>query len=420
MYEYEDNGFNSYEVGESSENQHDGYKMMDEMDESYEPMDGSEGMPPVGGEEPPVEEGGEFGEMDEDAPLSPEEEQMLEEEATMQAETPPEGMPPEGEAPPPHPEGYVNDFIAPLFDGAPEGENGEPAWGLDFNVDDPANSSWTLPIPPDAVDMEGNSFTVDANFLNDIGSNTSADVPEATDNGDGTFTINSWPINEMVDNGDGTVTMQVDIGMPPPEGDMPPPEGDVAINPLTGEPMEGEGVAAEPEMGLTGKEAVNPLTGEPMEGEMPPPEGDVAINPLTGEPMEGEMPPPEGDVPPPHPDGYVNEFIAPLFDGTNGTLEYSEDGPSSWTVPCPPDAVDMEHNCFTVGSDLVGEWEGGIPPEAHPSEDGNGYVINSWPISDMVDNGDGTVTLTVDIGNPPPEGEMPPPPPPEGWEGTPV
>jgi len=122
----------------------------------------------------------------------------------------------DGDTPPPHPDGPVNEFIAPLFD------------GLNF---DGSDSTWTLPISADAVNVEDNSFVISAEHLGD----SSMLPPEATDNGDGTYTINSWPIESVTDNGDGTVTLDVDIGMPPPDGEhdhphheesMPPPPPD--------------------------------------------------------------------------------------------------------------------------------------------------------------------------------------------------
>ena len=59
--------------------------------------------------------------------------------------------------------------------------------------------------------------------------------------------------------------------------------------------------------------------------------------------------------------------------------------------------VDMTNSTFIISGDMVGEWEGGIPPEATgPDEDGN-YVIQSWPIAEVIDNGDGTVTLVLDL-----------------------
>lgn len=99
-------------------------------------------------------------------------------------------------APPPHPDGYVNEFIAPLFE------------GLEYNAEGP--SSWTLPVSADQVDLENSTFTVSAD---QVGSWEGGIPPEAKDNGDGTYTIHSWPMSGMVDNGDGTVTLEV--GIPP-------------------------------------------------------------------------------------------------------------------------------------------------------------------------------------------------------------
>jgi hypothetical protein len=95
----------------------------------------------------------------------------------------------------------------------------------------------------------------------------------------------------------------------------------------------------------------------------------------------------------------VNEFIAPLFEG----LDYNPEGPSAWTLPISADQVNVDNSTFTVSADQVGTWEGGLPPEATDNNDGT-YTIQSWPMSGMVDNGDGTVTLTVDVG------QMPVPP----------
>jgi hypothetical protein len=116
-----------------------------------------------------------------------------------------------GHIPPPHPTGYVNDFIAPLFEGAPEGADGEPAWGLDYNEADPAHSTWTLPLSPDSVNMDSSAFTIPGDMA---GTWEGGIPPEATENPDGSYTIQSWPIDNMVDNGDGTITLTVDIGPP--------------------------------------------------------------------------------------------------------------------------------------------------------------------------------------------------------------
>lgn len=104
-------------------------------------------------------------------------------------------------------------------------------------------------------------------------------------------------------------------------------------------------------------------------------------------------PPPEGEAPPPHPDGYVNEFILPLYDG----LTYDSEGQSTWTLPIDASAVDLETSTFVVSAEMVGTWEGGLPPEATDNGDGT-YTIQCWPIDGLTDNGDGTVTLNVDIG----------------------
>jgi len=121
----------------------------------------------------------------------------------------------DGDTTPPHPDGHVNEFIAPLYE------------GLDY--DGEGETTWTLPIGEDAVNIEENSFVIAAEHLG------SAEFlpPEATDNGDGTYTINSWSIESVTDNGDGTVTLNVDIGMMAPESSEssdtapppPPPEG---------------------------------------------------------------------------------------------------------------------------------------------------------------------------------------------------
>jgi hypothetical protein len=109
-----------------------------------------------------------------------------------------------------------------------------------------------------------------------------------------------------------------------------------------------------------------------------------------------DQPPPPDRVPPPHPDGYVNEFIQPLYSGLVAN------GPdSSWTLPIPASAVDLANSTFVVQADQVGTWAGGIPPEAHPNADGS-YTISCWPMQgEVVDNGDGTCTIKVDIGSPP-------------------
>ncbi len=109
--------------------------------------------------------------------------------------SPPDGDAGVGGATPPHPDGYVNGFIEPLFDGLTYNETGV--------------STWTLPISASDVDQANNNFVVDAS---EVGTWEGGLPPEATDNGDGTYTIHSWPISGVVDNGDGTVTLQVDIG----------------------------------------------------------------------------------------------------------------------------------------------------------------------------------------------------------------
>lgn len=105
------------------------------------------------------------------------------------------GEPPAGDCPPPHPEGYVNEFILPLYD------------GLTYNEGDV--STWTLPIDASAVDVASSTFVVSES---QVGTWEGGIPPEATDNGDGTYTIQCWPVSAMVDNGDGTVTLSVDIG----------------------------------------------------------------------------------------------------------------------------------------------------------------------------------------------------------------
>ncbi|MBF0375148.1 MAG: hypothetical protein HQL39_17235 [Alphaproteobacteria bacterium] len=105
--------------------------------------------------------------------------------------------PPPGDGvPPPHPDGYVNEFIAPLFEGLTYNEGG--------------TSTWTLPVSADNVDMAASTFVVSADQVGE-GEWEGGIPPEATDNGDGTYTIQSWPITGVTDNGDGTVTLDVDI-----------------------------------------------------------------------------------------------------------------------------------------------------------------------------------------------------------------
>ena len=116
-----------------------------------------------------------------------------------------------------------------------------------------------------------------------------------------------------------------------------------------------------------------------------PPEGEGEMMPPEGEHMD------DGKAPPPDPDGYVNDFIAPLFDGTNGTVD-TEAG--TWTLPISSDSVNVEDNSFVISADAVGDWGGEIPPEATDNGDGT-YTINSWPIDSLTDNGDGTVTLNI-------------------------
>jgi len=151
----------------------------------------------------------------------------------------------DGDTPPPHPDGHVNEFIAPLFDG--------------LNYEDGGDSTWNLPISADAVNVEENSFVISGEMLGD----PSMLPPEATDNGDGTYTINSWPIESFTDNGDGSVTLNVDIGNPTPEGEHPP-HGEGEMRPPEGmqEQSHGEGNIPPP-----------PPEGwqEPQDGNMPPP-----------------------------------------------------------------------------------------------------------------------------------------------------
>jgi hypothetical protein len=121
------------------------------------------------------------------------------------------GPPPyEGPVPPPHPvySDHINEFIQPLYE------------GVDYNEADPSQSTWTLPEGAE-VDMDNSTITVTADMVN-------ADEwlpPEATDNGDGTYTINSWPIDDMVVNDAGTITLTIDVGemRPHPGGEMGPP-----------------------------------------------------------------------------------------------------------------------------------------------------------------------------------------------------
>ena len=110
----------------------------------------------------------------------------------------------EGEPTPPHPESAdVNPFIEPLFNGD---ATDTPAWsGLTYN--EGGVSQWHLPIDASSVDVAGSSITVPADIAGPAG-----EYGEVTDNGDGTYTINSWPIDSLTDNGDGTVTIGVDIG----------------------------------------------------------------------------------------------------------------------------------------------------------------------------------------------------------------
>ncbi|MBI4566830.1 MAG: hypothetical protein HY719_00370, partial [Planctomycetes bacterium] len=115
-----------------------------------------------------------------------------------------------GDVPPPNPTGYVNDFIQPMFEGAPAGVNGEPAWGLTYNAADPAASAWTLPLPPESVNVAEGTITVPAEMVNA----TSFLPPEAMPNPDGSYTVNSWPISDLTDNGNGTITLGVDISTP--------------------------------------------------------------------------------------------------------------------------------------------------------------------------------------------------------------
>ena len=339
-------GYEIIENGVSDAKERETYLMMDEMGEDDEafPNPASDIPPMI-----PTQDSDDFSEseVDEDVPLSPEEEEMIEQEVL--------------EMPPQIPE----------------------------SADEPENSTEVEMPPP---------------------------IPE------------DW--------GDTTTSLEVEMPPPPPPLDG---EDESSLN----MPNEDEGNAPSEEEPPPSPPPPPPLDGEdesslnmPNEDEGNVPSEEEPPPPPTPPPLDGEdesslnMPNDEknivgGETPPPYPEGYVNEFIAPLFDGTNGTLEYNEDGLSSWTVPCPIDAVDMEHNSFTVDSSLVGEWEGGIPPEAHSSEDGDGYVINSWPIEELIDNGNGTVTLMVDVEMPQVENSEeepppPPPPPPIGWENTPI
>lgn len=225
---------------------------------------------------------------------------------------------PEGVCPPPHPEGYVNGFIEPLFEGLDYVEGGE--------------STWTLSIDAAAVNAEDFTFVVSAD---QVGTWEGGIPPEATDNGDGTYTIQCWPFDSVTDNGDGTVTL-----------------GGLMIGSMMGGGDGGE------------------------EGEAPAESGETVA-----------------DVTPPHPDGDVNDFIEPLYDG----LVYNEGGVSEWTLPIDTADVDQANNTFTVSADDVGDASMGLPMEATDNGDGT-YTISCWPISGVVDNGDGTVTLSVDIG----------------------
>lgn len=192
---------------------------------------------------------------------------------------------------------------------------------------------------------------------------------------------------------------------PPPPGDAPPPDGEAPPPPPgEGPPPEGEAPPPPPPGDTPPPDGEAP---PPPPGEGPPPEGEGGDIPPEGMDM------PEGPVPPPYPDGYVNDFIKPLFDG----LDFdSASGTGEWTLNISPDAVDMETSTFVVDGSMVDDSGDFIPPEATPNPDGT-YTIQSWPIKDMTVNDDGSVTLSVDIGSPPeaPPGEMPPEgPPPEG------
>ncbi|MFC3231039.1 hypothetical protein ACFOGJ_27580 [Marinibaculum pumilum] len=223
-----------------------------------------------------------------------------------------------GEAPPPHPDGYVNGFIEPLYE------------GLEYDTE-ASTYSWTLEIDPENVDLENNTFVVSAD---QVGEWEGGIPPEATDNGDGTYTIQCWPIDSLADNGDGTVTLN----------------GSLAD-------MFGGGDGGE--------------TGEGGEGDG----GDEGMH-----------------TTPPHPDGDVNGFIDPLYDG----LTYNETGLSEWTLPIDTGDVDTASNTFVVSADDVGTPDP-LPGCATDNGDGT-YTINCWPIDSVTDNGDGTVTLMVDIG----------------------
>ncbi|MEI6985816.1 MAG: hypothetical protein WCK65_06800, partial [Rhodospirillaceae bacterium] len=159
-----------------------------------------------------------------------------------------------------------------------------------------------------------------------------------------------------------------------------------------------------------------PIVGEPGHGPLPGP----FPGPIVGEPgpFPGPLPGTEthgstdthpGPVldgvptidhlaPPPNPNGYVNTFISPLYDGTNGTLDFHEVGPSFWTLPIGRNDVDLATSTFTIPAALVGTWDGGIPPEARYNPEDNTYTIHSWPITNVqIVNLDGqeSVILTV-------------------------
>ncbi len=107
----------------------------------------------------------------------------------------------------------------------------------------------------------------------------------------------------------------------------------------------------------------------------------------------------EGSVTPPHPEGSVNAMIEPLYDGTNGTLSYDASGPSSWTLPVSASDVDTASSTFWVSADQLGATGGAAPGEFVGYDEVNdAYQVQSWPVTGMLDNGDGTVTLSVDIG----------------------
>ncbi|HLA34104.1 MAG TPA: hypothetical protein VJ001_04460 [Rhodocyclaceae bacterium] len=128
---------------------------------------------------------------------------------------------------------------------------------------------------------------------------------------------------------------------------------------------------------------------EPGPGHHPPP-----VEPHAGDLPIPDLPHHLDRVPPPHPDGYVNEFILPLYD--DGALQYNAGGVSTWNLPISRDAVNLATSTFVIPASEVGTWAGGIPPEAHLNPDGNSYTITCWPMQPPVqENPDGTVTINV-------------------------